>query len=123
MGLEAYKRDKSAVEKGVWITLNNGVKVLLKEWGTPEFWASYLLNANFEGDNITTEEDVKATGLAIANSIVMKIDNDGTMIEGAIAVSEIINDPAYWELKSEIILESKKTELFRIKKSEKTKKP
>lgn len=125
MGLKAFKRDTEAVKNGVWVSINGDMDVLIKEWGTPEFWACYMDNVIFTGSSILRQHDIEATTIAIAETIVMALRDPDTkeLIDKPEDVKKIIENQDYWELKAGIITESKRSEQFKASQKNTAKKP
>lgn len=102
MGLKAYERK---LEREV--TLPRGLTCCLREYGSPFYWRSFYQRLRVEQGSMMEEKaaeleyDVRAW--AVADAVVVWIDNDGEKIEDTEELYAILKDPQYWELLQDII--------------------
>lgn len=92
--LDAYKIPSRKLSDGVEVTLKRGLKAVLKPRPNPDFDGAML-------EAVTSEnkpEGFDPTARAMADHVVVSIDD----IADSNAIYEVLTDPQYYLLKSEL---------------------
>lgn len=123
MGLNSYKR-KDDQDGAVWVSIEHGVKVLLREMGTPEYQRQLL-----KLSEIVTEEELKEASVAerikdgqhkvellLGEYLILAIDDEGEVIDSRDEITAIVTDPTMWEFKEKVLEAAREKQNFMLHK-------
>lgn len=111
MSLAAYRRKPESIE-GLEITLSKGVKVTIREWGTPEFYMAMVppgIERVPHTDEKRRQEEIIR---GMAYWVIAQIDDDGHIISDPEEILAILKDPLMWEFKVEVMERANEEGLF-----------
>ena len=117
--LSDYRRSALQVE----VELPKGLKVCLKEFGTPNYWRVYMetLQVVKDGD-LTESNEYQARARALAMQVVVWIQDEDTRIEDKEEIYKVLSDLHYWELVRDIINAASTSKKFFTEKDAEAKK-
>lgn len=114
--LDAYRVKPEAVTDGVQVTLERGLVVKLRPHGTPDFFREYLDWID-DVENVTPETDIEATNRALSEACVMQLGEGENAITDKEQIYNVLSDPTYYQLRMELLQQSKNGKNFNVQRA------